>query len=67
VSFLDENRDWTIPQNLGGEVNSPVSEYGAMPSPDGRYLFFTSGRTGDENIYWISMQVVDALRPTTQN
>jgi hypothetical protein len=66
VSFVDENGDWAIPQNLGGEVNSSASEYGAMPSPDGRYLFFTSGRTGDENIFWISMQVVDALRATAR-
>jgi hypothetical protein len=67
VSFLEDDGDWTIPQNLGGEVNSPASEYGAMPSPDGRYLFFTSGRVGDENIYWISMQVVDALRATAEH
>jgi len=62
VSFLVQE-SWTDPQNLGGEVNSSASEYGAMPSPDGRYLFFTSGRDGNENIYWISARIVDALRP----
>ena len=35
---------WTEPRNLGGEVNSPAWEFGARPSPDGRYLFFTSNR-----------------------
>jgi len=64
VSFLEENGNWTSPQNLGEEVNSPASEYGAMPSPDGRYLFFTSGRGGDGNIYWISFEVVVARRLT---
>ena len=63
VSFLGEDGGWTDPQNLGAEVNSPASEYGAMPSPDGRYLFFTSGRDGNENIYWISAEIADVLRP----
>ena len=63
VSFLVKDGEWTEPQNLGGEVNSHSSEYGAIPSPDGRYLFFTSGRDGNENIYWISAEIVEALRP----
>ncbi len=64
VSFLAQEGNWTDPANLGGEVNSAASEYGAMPSPDGRYLFFTSGRGGNEDIYWISAEVVDVLRPS---
>ena len=60
VSFFGE-QGWTYPQNLGAEVNSSASEYGAMPSPDGRYLFFTSGREGNEDIYWISAEIVEAL------
>jgi len=67
VSFLEANGTWTSPQNLGEEVNSSASEYGAMPSPDGRYLFFTSGRGGDENIYWISMEIVDVRRLTAEH
>jgi hypothetical protein len=63
VSFLTDAGGWTEPQNLGAAVNSPASEYGSMPSPDGRYLFFTSGRDGNEDIYWISAEVVDALKP----
>ena len=53
-----ENGHWSEPMNLGVAVNSEASEYGAMLSPDGRFLFFTSSRTGMEDIYWVS---VDAL------
>jgi hypothetical protein len=67
VSFLDEGGNWTDPQNLGGEVNSPASEYGAMPSPDEHFLFFTSGQDGNEDIYWISAEVVDEFRFPTEN
>jgi hypothetical protein len=56
-SVLEEGR-WSNPRNLGEAVNSGSSEYGAMLTPDGRYLFFTSSRTGMEDIYWVS---VDAL------
>jgi WD40 repeat protein len=35
---------WSEPRNLGDAVNSPGSEYGAKPSPDGKYLFFCSNR-----------------------
>ena len=35
---------WSEPRNLGAEVNSPAWEFGGRPSPDGRYLFFTSNR-----------------------
>ena len=35
---------WSEPRNLGDAVNSTGSEYGAKPSPDGKYLFFCSNR-----------------------
>lgn len=65
VSFLQEE-SWTDPVILGGEVNSPASEYGAMLSPDGRYLFFTSGRDGNENVYWVSAGILDSMRPIAE-
>jgi WD40-like Beta Propeller Repeat len=35
---------WSEPKNLGAEVNSPGWEFGGRPTPDLRYLFFTSNR-----------------------
>jgi hypothetical protein len=39
-----EGDGWSEPRNLGDAVNSAGSEYGAKPSPDGKYLFFCSNR-----------------------
>ena len=39
-----EGDGWSTPRNLGDAVNSAGSEYGAKPSPDGKYLFFCSNR-----------------------
>ena len=57
VSFLEDG-GWSEPRNLGGEVNSDGAEFGAILSPDGRYLFFTSTKGGNEDIYWISAEVL---------
>ena len=57
VSFLEDG-SWSEPRNLGGEVNSEGAEFGAILSPDSRYLFFTSTRGGNEDIYWISAAVL---------
>lgn len=35
---------WTEPRNLGDRVNSSAWEFGARPTPDGRWLMFTSNR-----------------------
>ncbi|MET0232576.1 MAG: hypothetical protein ABW186_16720 [Rhodanobacteraceae bacterium] len=43
IAWRDGN-GWTKPRNLGDAVNSAGSEYGAKPSPDGKYLFFCSNR-----------------------
>jgi hypothetical protein len=62
VSFQAEDGAWSEPLNLGVEVNSSGSEFGAMPSPDSRYFFFTSTRGGNENIYWIAAEVISSLK-----
>jgi hypothetical protein len=35
---------WSAPRALGADVNSPAWDFGPRPSPDGRFLFFTSNR-----------------------
>ncbi|HJT97061.1 MAG TPA: hypothetical protein VJ696_02000 [Rhodanobacteraceae bacterium] len=44
VSWRNQDGSWGEPRNLGDAVNSAGSEYGAKPSPDGKYLFFCSNR-----------------------
>lgn len=49
---------WTTPVNLGPRVNSKFEDYAPMVSPDGRYLFFTSGTPGSDDVYWIAASVI---------
>jgi len=39
---------WSAPRPLGADVNSPAWDFGPRPSPDGRFLFFTSNRAATD-------------------
>jgi len=32
-----------------------------MVSPDGKYLFFTSKRAGEGDIFWVDAKIIEAL------
>ena len=42
--YITFNKDgeWSIPQNMGEEINKTGNEFCPMVDPDGKYLFFTS-------------------------
>jgi hypothetical protein len=63
ISFKQKNGEWAPLKNMGAPINSPYSDYCPMLSPDGKYLFFTSGRTGDGDIYWVDSGVIQTMRP----
>jgi len=44
---------------LGAEVNSAEYEYGPAISPDGRYLYFSSHRCGEGDIYRTELEALD--------
>jgi len=66
ISFQSKNGDWSIPLNMGPQVNSPASERFARVSPDGRFLFFGSNRRLVEGVqnfdmYWIDAKIITLL------
>ena len=63
ASFRESGGSWSEPANLGPGVNSGGSEVCPVVSPDGRYLFYTSNRTGMASIYWVDASVIESLRP----
>ena len=44
---------------MGPEVNSDTNEMCASVSPDGKFLFFSSARCGNGDIYWIDTKIID--------
>ena len=63
IRFRGKDGAWSEPRNMGAPVSSPYLDYAPMLSPDGKYLFFTSGRGGADDIYWVDARVIDAMRP----
>lgn len=62
ISFRNEDGTWSVPVNMGPEINSEGSEFRPCVTPDGRYLFFTSYRNNKNNIYWIDASIIDDLK-----
>lgn len=58
VSFRHENGEWTVPREI------PLGMRGgtASVSPDGRYLFFTSGRP-QSDVYWVDARIFKDFFP----
>ncbi|MFC2118624.1 hypothetical protein ACFLRG_03105 [Bacteroidota bacterium] len=63
VSFRDSKGKWTKAKNLGDKINSPYHDLCPNVTPDGKYLFFLSGRKGGSLAFWVSTKVIDELKP----
>ena len=55
ITFAMPDGGWSVPQNLGSEINSSYTDGFAWVSHDGKYLFFSSDRNGTYDIYWVSL------------
>lgn len=63
VSYRIEDGSWTRALNMGEAINTESSEFCPMLSPDGKYFFFTSGRRGNDDIYWVDAAIIERYRP----
>jgi outer membrane protein OmpA-like peptidoglycan-associated protein/tetratricopeptide (TPR) repeat protein len=65
VSRMDDNGNWSEPQNLGYPINTSYNENSLMVSPEGDIAFFASNRKGgygELDIYYFELPA--DLRPT---
>jgi ankyrin repeat protein/glyoxylase-like metal-dependent hydrolase (beta-lactamase superfamily II) len=63
ISYRDTDGGWSKPLNMGDKINTKSNENCPILSPDGKFLFYTSGN----DIYWVSAKVIDELRPKTKS
>jgi Tol biopolymer transport system component len=63
VSFRTADGTWSEPVKLGDEINSEATDNTPALSPDGKYLFFASKRTGVFNVFWVRADVLRRLAP----
>ncbi len=53
ISFKKKDGSWTKAKNLGDAVNSNTLDFCPKVSHDGKYLFFSSRRRGNGDVYWV--------------
>ena len=63
ITYHKVDGTWTTPRNLGNKINSKYSDNRVYVSSDGKYLFYTSLRTGNLDIYWVDAKIIDELKP----
>ncbi len=63
ISFRNDDGRWRAAENMGDQINTASSEFCPMLSPDGKYFFFTSRRSGNDDVYWIDAAIIDRYRP----
>jgi hypothetical protein len=49
ISFRQEDGAWSPLKNMGAAINTAANEHCPILSPDGKYLFFSSGRSRHPN------------------
>lgn len=62
ISFHNIDDSWSPLKNMGGAINSDKRDFCPMVTPDGKFLFFSSKRIGEGDIYWVDAKVIEALR-----
>lgn len=62
ISFRSNDGEWSELKNMGEAINTNAREFCPMVSPDGKYLFFTSKRHGEGDIFWIDAKIIGTLR-----
>ena len=62
ISFRKKDGAWGPSVNMGKAVNSPGFEHFASVSPDGKYFFFSSDRSGNMDVYWVEAKILEELK-----
>ena len=63
ISYKMRDGSWTRSVNMGSSINTEAEEITPHVTPNGQYLFFTSNRNGNYNIYWVDAKIIEALKP----
>jgi len=59
ISFKNANGTWSKSKNMGHVINTKNHELCPYVTSDGQFLFYTS----NEDIYWVSTETLDDLKP----
>jgi len=67
ICFRKSDNSWSAPVNMGETINSEKYDYCPILSPDEKYFFFSSYRTGNGDVYWVDAKIIDKLKNQFQD
>ncbi len=62
ISFKNDDGSWSKAKNMGAGINSKSWDFAPGLSPDKNYFFFSSGRAGEVDLYWVDSQIIEDLK-----
>jgi len=62
ICYRQPNGNWSIPNNMGSNINSEKYDYCAILSPDEKYFFFSSNRSGNGDVYWVDAKILEEIK-----
>jgi len=63
ISYYKQDGTWSLPKNMGDKINSAANDTRPSVTPDGKYLFFNSNKSGNRDIYWVDSRIIEKLKP----
>ena len=63
IVFKKSDGTWTNPVNMGEGINTSAFDWVPYVTPDGKYFFFNSTRSGSWDIYWVDAKIIEDLKP----
>lgn len=64
ISFRQPDGNWGEAIKFDERINTPLADFAAQVTPDGKYLFFNRS-VGPDNTdtFWVDAQIIEELRP----
>lgn len=63
ISFRSADGAWSPLVHMGDVINTDLTDYCPMVTPDGRFFFFSRRTAQGGDIYWMRASVLDQFRP----
>jgi hypothetical protein len=58
ISFRNKDNNWTEAINMENTINTNAEELFPSVSPDGKYFFFSSTKSGKMDVYWVDSKII---------
>lgn len=63
ICFRKKDGAWTPAKNMGAAINSGGNDLCPIVTPDGKYLFYLTSKSGIYGPHWVDAQLIEDLRP----